>query len=271
MDGHKIIFLIATPRSLSTAFSRMMMQRKDFKLFNEPALSIYNCKHYPGSHVIYQSEHTDYEALARNLLLEVNYQNVFIKEMSYAFEDFILKNLSLLKLKNIHFIFLLRNPHHTVISLFKKFHPDFFLNGSINLNELAGYQSLKRSYELVKLQAKNKPYIIQAESLYQDTETTIKNFCTVVNLDFIPETLAWNNLGNDFNGTAWQENKNFDLMYHWHREAITSTHFYSPTQYDLDSFNSPTFSELKVEAHRQLCSRAYYNNKPFYDFMVNEL
>src|SRR5437868_4849815 len=46
MALNKIVYLVAPPRSLSTAFVRMMQARGDFSVFNEPSIYAYTSLYY---------------------------------------------------------------------------------------------------------------------------------------------------------------------------------------------------------------------------------
>jgi hypothetical protein len=41
IKAHKMIILVSTPRSLSTVFLRMMENRADFTVFNEPGIATF--------------------------------------------------------------------------------------------------------------------------------------------------------------------------------------------------------------------------------------
>ncbi len=264
-NNHKMIFLIAPPRSLSTAFLRMMATRQDFMIYNEPVSHIYNKKHYPHSEGFYTAHQNTYNEVKKRLYASMTHHHVFVKEMSFAFEEFINSEPELLDNKNVFFVFLLRNPQHCLISYYKKIPADYLEFMVPNLAKLTGYQALYKSFEMIQTCASNKPHIIHAEQLINDTVNTIQSFCQHVEIPFKKEYLQWNSLGDDFTGRQeWQENKKTESIYHWHQEAIQSRGFHLPTSYAVDENNHPLFSEIENRDHKKICMKVYQENKAFY-------
>lgn len=266
---NKIIFLVAPPRSLSTAFLRMMGERDDLKVMNEPACCVYNQIHYPHSKGIYSElALTTYSKVRDKILTAAKDSPIFIKEMSFSFEEFIKAEPDLMNDPDIYFILLLRDPHHCIISYYKKIPQDTIDFIISDFGQLTGYPSLYTSFRLLQDNAFHKPYIIHAEQLYNDSPSTIKAFCDHIKIPYKNEHLNWSNLGEGFTGfEEWQENKKLEFTHHWHQEAIFSQSFHQPTCYDRDEKDKPTFAEIKNTAHKKKCFEVYQESKALYDLI----
>lgn len=266
---NKIMFLIAPPRSLSTAFLRMMGERNDVTVMNEPNCCVYNRNHYPHSRHMYSEDAlTTYQEAKNKIFALAHDKHVFVKEMSFSFEEFITAKPDLMTNPNVYFTFLLRDPHPCIISYYKKI-PGHTIDFIIpNFKQLTGFPSLYNSFRLIQDGAVNKPFIINAEDLYTHTKETVQAFCQYVQLPYHDKHLGWSNLGETFTGfETWQENKQQELTHHWHHEAISSKGFHQPTRYDLDEGHKPTFIEITNNAHRNKCIDVYHASKKMYDWI----
>ncbi len=263
---HKIIYLISPPRSLSVAFTRMMQARGDFKIFHEPSQKAFNSIHYPHYTHWYRDDasNTYMESKAQILLAAKNYP-IFVKEMSFAIDEFITKDLELLNDPNVYFVFLLRKPHATTISFYNR--SKCVIN---NLAHAIGYKSCLDIYHALSTISEKKPLILSTEDLYNDPSNTIQKFCDYCDIPFMPEALEWNDLGNNFSGVEeWHETKFQDTTQHWHGDAIHSTGFHKPHEYEVDEQGNPTFEEIAQE-YRDEYIKAYEYNKPFYELLSAE-
>lgn len=129
-------------------------------------------------------------------------------------------------------------------------------------------QEFAEILDVVKKNNSNKIALIHAEDLYTNPETTMRGFCDTCGIPFSESNLQWEAFGEDFSGNeAWDEPKKKDLVQFWHHDAIRSTCFTKPTQYDVDE-NGPTFSEITNEEHRKLCMDAYKETLKHYDSIL---
>jgi hypothetical protein len=269
--NNKIIFLVAPPRSLSTAMLRMMGERNDLIVMNEPACCVYNQNHYPPSRHFYSEQAlTSYEAVKDKILSHAEDNQIFIKEMSFSFEEFIKAEPDLMADPNIYFTFLLRDPHPCMISYYKKMSPDTLDYIIGDFGHLTGFPALYNSFRLIQDNAFHKPYVLHAEQLYEDSQNTIRALCDYLKIPYEDNHLTWDNLGETFNGfKAWQENKKPELTRHWHQEAIDSQGFHQPTQYELDDGGQPVFSEITNNAHRSKCIEVWRDSKILHKLISN--
>lgn len=263
---HKIIYLISPPRSLSVAFTRMMSARGDCAVFNEPSQAIFNKKLNTALiDVFLDTAPQSFQEVKDQLYQAAQERIVFAKEMSFAVDDFLLHDDAFLKNEQVHCVFLMRNPHHSLLSLYKGLN-DYVRDFEI----IAGFEQLHMIFEHVKSHAANKPVILCTEDIYQKPEQTVRAFCAAVDIPFIPEALKWQILGTNFNAQAeWHEIKNNEGMYHWHGDAMNSTGFSNPHVYAVNEAGEPTFEEVREE-HKELVTKMYQKSLKFYRLMKNE-
>ncbi len=211
---NKIIILVSPPRSLSTAFLRMMESRGDFYIMHEPLIKPYDFIHYPElTKDWFRTEAlSTYQEVKNTIIEKSKTRNVFIKEMGFSAREFLLHD-DLIKKDNIYVVFLLRNPHHVVISFYNALNK--VSTAQIpHFENLIGYKATWELFENVATIAKNKPIIIRTENLYMNPKETIKRYCDHIGIDFIVESLVWKNLGNSFNGKEWLESKYGNHLQH---------------------------------------------------------
>ena len=176
----KPIALWATPRSISTAFERIFVERDDFKVFHEPFAASY---YFSGERrsdrytdVKPKDEHRSDSVLAR--ILETNEKPVFFKDMAYHTVGFMDQDF----VANFRNTFLIREPKQ-VLSSFYKMWPDFTF-------EEAGYEHLHQLYEEAEDNGQ-KPVVLDAADLASNTENTVAAYCESLEVPFKPEALSW--------------------------------------------------------------------------------
>ncbi len=238
---NKIVVLISPARSLSTVFLRMVESRGDFEVMLEPTLQA--------------KTEGEKNEIASIVLKKAESSNIFIKEPSGGSNCFLRKNIDFIKRENVFVIFLARNPHHALISRYKK--------DKTTINHF-GYSSLYNFFTTVKDNAFNKPSIILSEDLYTNTEPTYKKFCDFLNIPYKKEALEWSSFEPGTIDTIWGK-ENFS----WHLDAISSTGFHTPTSYKLDSNGNPSFEEVDVK-DRTTIKDAYEKSLLFYNQLLEE-
>lgn len=265
--NNKIIYFISTPRSLSTAFMRMMQTRGDFTLFHEPSMYIFLSKLYPEIKKDFRpTTAQNFDEVQARVYTAAETNNVFVKEMAIVAKELILDQSEFLSDPDIYFVLMVRSPHSIAISFYNKLKeiPPLFADqiGSKTIYELLHGLKGKTAHD---------PYLILTEELYNNPEETIRRFCNHVGIPFDPKSLTWDDLGSDFNGIQeWHESKLVELTQYWHDNAIHSTGFGKPASYKLDSQGQPTFEEITNPKHRQLCIEAYQENLPYYQMLVEK-
>ncbi len=179
----KILALWAVPRSTSTAFERMMRERGDFCVHDEPfGKSFYysqerrNTTRYPD---IEPDPQYNFNFTLERLKQENEKQPVFIKDISYQ----ILPVANQEFLSNFNNSFLIRHPEKALPSLFNNW-PDFTL-------EETGYAELYKLFEMAQEISGKMPVVIDSDDLVKKTKPTVKSYCNVIGIPFIEKALEW--------------------------------------------------------------------------------
>lgn len=263
-QDHQVIYFISPPRSLSVAFTRMMYERGDFEILHEPSQYVYNKKYWPEVTSWFSEDaYATFEEVKKSIFTMLEYRSVFVKEISFAVEELLLNDDDFIRDERVHFVFLIRNPHHTAISFYKKVGWNFPM-----MDHLLGYQSLYHIYQKVEKVSPNPPLILLTEDLYNRPEDTIRHFCDFLQIAYLPQALHWSPLGPSFDITKeWHEIKVGDSTLHWHGEALHSSGFGKPSPYAIDQDGQPTFEEIADPSHREYYREAYEHNLPYYELL----
>lgn len=266
-NNNKVIYMVSPPRSLTSAFARMMQARGDFSIYDEPSVLAFNLKHVSKRGTFFldwfkEGAPKTYDEFKSIIFNDLKTKNVFLKEMTFSVREFLTQDLEFVKDPRVHFVFLIRNPHDALISVYRKL-PITQANLGLAL-PVVSYEPCYEIYEHLLKHAVHKPYVLLTEDLHTNTTTTVKDFCTAMHIPFIESSLTWQNLGDTFDGSSWHEYKKADQMYHWHDNAIRSTGFHKPAVYTRDTQGLPTFQEIKEPDGRVLCMHIYKENTKFY-------
>jgi hypothetical protein len=267
--GNPIIFMVSPPRSLSTAFTRMMYERGDCAIYHEPFYNPYCRIYFPEyAKEVYRKEaYTSLEQVKWELFSAAEERPVFVKEISNAAEEFLLKDSSLIHHEQLKFVFLLRNPHHVALSFYRKC-PD---QGNA-LQDFMGFEALYRVYCYLEKELHQTFHIVLAEDLVNHPEETIQKFCEKMHLPYLPEALNWKKLDEDFDPVQeWHEFKWDEHVDIWHGNAISSSGFGTPSSYALNEFGEPTFEEVEDLHDREILQKAYEYNLSFYNRMKDKI
>jgi Sulfotransferase domain len=204
--GHPVIALWTVPRSASTAFERMMMERGDVAVLHEP----FSLHYYYGP----QKRSTRYDEvrpegdvdriLARIDAIAAD-RPVFVKDMAYHV-DALLDRTFAARFVNT---FLVRDPAWTLPSLAAQW-PDF-------TDEEAGFEALDRFVDLVSSSGA-RPVVIDSDDLRRDPVGVVEGYCRRVGLPFRPDALSWAP-GMPAEWGLWEE---------WHRETAETAGWLPP-------------------------------------------
>lgn len=268
---HPIVILISPPRSCSTAFLRMMHARGDFVCLHEHMTVVYGLSHhYDIVKDWYRKEMNipqSYADITKTITTAAEKSPVFAKEMTIPVDEFLQQQPDFLTKKNVFFIFLVRNPHHSIVSFYKGHDEKIF-------GEFPTWISTKSThalFEKIKTTGYNQPLIVCAEDLYTNPEQTAKGVCKYLSLSFVPSMINWRKLSNDFTGAQdWHELKVKDVNNHWHSKAIESTQFTKPTQYAVDTQGQPTFEEVTNLEDKETCKKIYEESMKYYNLLLAE-
>ena len=201
-----IVPLWSIPRSVSTGFERMMMERGDFKVIHEPFSYYFYLKAEGAAAVgmnVDPDHPTEYDEIVATIMREAEAMPVFFKDMSYhafdgADEAFMGRFVN---------TFIIRHPKYTLVSG-QKMNPGFTL-------EEAGYETQFKMFEMVKKLTGKVPPIVDAEDLIADAAPVVKQYCEKVGIPFLPESLTW----------APELKPEWKSWESWHLDAAESTGF----------------------------------------------
>ena len=177
--GGQLLALWAVPRAASTAFERMMIERGDHEVVDEPFSEHY----YFGPRKVSPRfaevrPHADPTAILERLEAAARAGPVFVKDMAYhvagiASPDFAGRFTS---------TFLIRDPARSLPSLAHMW-PDF-------TDEEAGFAALAELVAHAEA-AGQDPAVIDSDDLCRDPPGVLQAWCRRVGLAFVPEALSW--------------------------------------------------------------------------------
>lgn len=230
-----ILALWSVPRSISTGFERMMMERGDFKIIHEPFSYFYYAKEKraAAAHMnVDPSAPLDFPDILAHILSEAQEAPVFFKDMCYH----AISQADRTFLSHLVNTFIIRDPALTLPSHYKM-NPDFTL-------EEAGYEAQHRFFEMVTDMTDKPPVIVDAEDLIDDPYGVAKAYCEAVDIPFIPESLTWK---AEFK-TEWK------TWEKWHLDAADSTGFIK----DMEQFEFTVHDVPRLREVHDFC-------RPFYE------
>ena len=221
-----IVPLWSIPRSVSTGFERMMMERGDFSVIHEP-FSYYFYQKAQGAAAVGMNVDPDhpqeYDEIVAMIKRAAQASPVFFKDMSYhAFDGADEAFMSL-------FVntFIIRDPAITLVSG-QKMNPEFTLTE-------AGYDTQFKMFEMVKKLTGKVPAIVDAEDLIESPATVVKQYCEIVGIEYLPESLTWE---PEFKPEwkSWES---------WHLDAAKSTGFNKDMEdFDFTVNDVPRLKEM---------------------------
>jgi hypothetical protein len=236
-----IIALWTHPRSISTAFERVMMERGDFQILHEPFSYLYYV-HKDEATIDQQyvdpTHPTDYTGIKALIETSAQNQSVFFKDMcAHGYEYLKDDDNFLQKMNNT---FLIRDPAKAIASYYAM-NPDV-TKEEIGLAQLCGIFEKTAEFE-------DTPIVVDADDLEDNPEGIIKAYCQTLDIPFIPESLTWD-AGHRSEWDIWED---------WHTDAAQSTGI----QKNVETF------DVTVENNDRL--RAFYEDQlPYYERMYQE-
>ncbi len=198
----KPIALWAVPRSLSTAFERVFVERDDLEVLHEP----FSASYYYGEDRLsdrYSQAEPEAEYNYDHVLADVlkpRQKRVFLKDMAYHAKGVMGPEF----ISNFVNTFILRDPKYVLSSLYKMW-PDFTL-------EEAGYEELYWAFRYAT-EAGEDPVVVDAMTFSEDPVGIVSAYCERVGIPFRPEALSWEP-GEVEEWKAWEG---------WHEAAQRST------------------------------------------------
>ncbi len=202
MANERPIALWAVPRSISTAFERVFVERGDFRILHEPfSMSYYFSPERRSER--FDGEEMKEEYRYAKVLSEVmapGERPVFLKDMAYHVAPIMDREL----VSRFRNTFLMRDPRAVIASYAKKW-PDFTF-------EEAGYEELYRLYGYA-VEDGQDPVAIDAQDLSENPDAVVAAYCESIGIVHKPEALTWEQ----------REVPEWDMWEGWHDSAQEST------------------------------------------------
>lgn len=208
---HPIRVLWAVPRSASTAFERMMIERGDHTVLDEP----FSAAYYYGPER--QSDRfadtlpdSAYDDVCERIEAAAAERPVFVKEQAYQAGPVLGEDL----LGRYRNSFLIRDPRWAVASFAHKW-PD------VTADEV-GFDALGEAYDIAcdlhEAAGEPPPVVIDTADLRADPPAVVEAWCEAVDLEFDGDALTWSP-GMQPQWELWPD---------WYRGTAASTGFAPP-------------------------------------------
>ena len=242
--SHPIIALWSHPRSMSTAFERIMRSRGDLDCLHEPFMYDYyvnrSTKQMP--HFDVREDHPrSYEAIRDMIIARAEHGPVFFKDMSYYVIPHILDDDAFFA--RVTHSFLIREPRAAILS-YAKLDPDMLIDE-------IGLEAQWRHAEAVTARTARPPVVVRSEAVQADPERHMRRYWEAVGLSHRPEALHW----NDAAPADWQQ------VQGWHGNVMASTEI-RPITAEHQAHTEAEFARLAAAEPR---FQAYLDHHlPFY-------
>lgn len=174
------IALWAVPRSRSTAFERVFVERDDFEVCHEPFSATYYHSPERRNDRFLDGEPRD-DACAERVLADIlrpRERRLFIKDMAYHTAGF-MDGAFVSRFTNT---LLIRDPRTALASLHAK-HPTFTF-------EEAGYHHLAQLYDHATRDGAHVP-VVDADDLVRDPAGVMGAYCAALSIPFVASALTW--------------------------------------------------------------------------------
>lgn len=233
---NRIIAMWAHPRSLSTAFERMMMERGDFCVLHEPFSYVYYLDENRRP-LLDLSEFAEFRRSypeARDACLcAARDKPLFFKDMAYHALNHLLQDSSFLK--QITHTFIIRDPSKSIPS-------HFALDPEVTLEEI-GCEAQYKLFQTIVATTGGLSVVVDADDLQNDAQRTVQAYCRAVGIPYLADSLRWDRSCPP-EWYAWQR---------WHTDAAASeTITNTSNRYDRNVTNDP-----RLQAY-------YQHHLPFY-------
>lgn len=226
-----LLALWSAPRSRSTVFFRIMLERHDVLSLHEPFCNIVNDG---GTEVGDRVVHSVDDLMS--ILIELSGERaVFFKDTTDCQYDSIFEREDFLK--SVRHAFLLRDPRE-IIPSFVALKPDMAIHE-------VGVEYLHSIYRAV-LDVGGDPVVLDSDDLVNHPEQTVRAYCAAVDLPFHADVLRW----QPGERPEWHQSAR------WHADVSrSSTVRRRHTSYDRTIDTDP------------LLRRFYEHHLPFYEHL----
>ena len=230
MTQSKPVALWAVPRSISTAFERVFVERDDFEVLHEP----FSASYYYGEDRL-SDRFADAEPKAEysyeRVLEDVfrsREQRVFLKDMAYHAKTVLSPEFA----SRFANTFIVRDPKYVLVSLYKMW-PDFTL-------EETGYEDLYRLFRYAT-DAGEDVAVVDAMTFSENPAGVLAAYCEHLEVPFTAGSLTWES----------RDVRRWESWEGWHADAESSTGIEPAERLD------PELPE-ELEAAYEHCLPYYY-------------
>jgi hypothetical protein len=236
MREKKPVALWSVPRSISTAFERVFVERDDFEVLHEP----FSDSYYYGEDRLSnryadappKAELSYREVLAK--VLEPREQRVFVKDMAYHAKGLMGPAFA----ANFANTFIIRDPKYVIASL-EKMWPDFTL-------EETGFEQIYNLFRYATQVNGEDVVVVDAMTFSENPAGILAAYCEHLGVPFDPRFLSWES----------RDVRRWDNWEGWHADAERSTGIKRATRKD------PVLSSKAREAY-EYCLPYYYKLAAF--------
>lgn len=205
------IALWATPRTVSTAFERMMIERGDHVVLDEPfSRAYYFGPERESTRFDTELPDSSYGDVVDEIRAAAVDGPVFFKDMAYHLGPHVEADW----LDEFENTFLIRDPAWAVPSL-AKIWPDY-------TDDEVGYAALERLVLLTERRTGEAATILDSDAIRADPAGVIGRWCEAVGIPFLPDSLTWEP-GMQPEWKLWRD---------WYEAAAASTGFQPPSEGD---------------------------------------
>lgn len=236
------------PRSVSTAFERIMRERGDLDVLHEPFMYYHYCARADGLFADFEpapGHPTTYPTIRRMILSRSQARPVFFKDMAYYVDAELPQDPEFARAMT--HAFLVRDPAESILSYHRR-QPDF------TCQEL-GLTAQLTLYTALVAQG-HRPLVLTADQLRRAPEVTLRRYWVHVGLPFAPQAFNWGD----------RVPKDWHSVAPWHDRAISSGRIEPPDPApdsraeldrlgapytDYDRHHRPAYDKLKQIAEAQ--------------------
>ena len=213
MNPHKPIALWAVPRSISTAFERVFVERDDFEVLHEPFSEAYYYGPDRLSDRFAEAEPKEgysFENVLANVLAPRE-KRVFVKDMAYQAKGVLGPEFA----SRFVNTFIVRDPKYVLVSLYKMW-PDFTF-------EETGYEDLYRLFKYAT-EGGEDVVVVDAMTFSENPAGVLAAYCEHLEIPFRSGSLTWES----------RDVEHWDSWEGWHDAAERSTGIKPATRRDPD-------------------------------------
>lgn len=222
----RILALWSAPRCRSTAFFRMMSERRDVIPVHEPFSYL---AEFGVSPIQGEQARNEEELLAALRLLSAR-DTVFFKDTTDERYPDVLADNEFLG-RDAQHAFLIRHPRETIASYYA-------INPEVRSHQI-GFATLYELFIRVQEQTGYTPVVIDAEDLVSAPRSIIEIYCEKMGIPFFPDALSW----RPESRSEWQPTEK------WHRDVSVSSGFELKPKDDYVNVRSHPVLGRYLESH----------------------